>query len=193
MLRLDSQAAQAGVGAGGSSSGAQQVDPELERIQGSLSRALEEMRAIAAGLRLPDLERLTLAETVTRVVQYHERRTATTVDLRVEQVPEPVPLPIKITVYRLIQEALSNAYRHGGGAAQAVRVATEDGELSLEISDQGPGFDASVPAGDGHLGVAGMRERVESQGGTLEVDSKPGGGTRVQVRLPLSIEDEDDA
>jgi signal transduction histidine kinase len=192
LLRIDSLAAPDGVAVGASPSSPRSVDSELDRIQTSLTQALEEMRAIAAGLRLPALEKLSFAETVQRVVQNHERRTDSRVDIEIGPVPEPAPLPTKITAYRLIQEALSNAYRHGGGAAQVVTVSAIGEELEIKISDGGPGFDVSMPPADGHLGLAGMRERVESQGGTFDVRSRPGDGTSVRVLLPLAGEDDFD-
>ncbi|RMF90915.1 MAG: sensor histidine kinase, partial [Nitrospinota bacterium] len=82
---------------------------ELDVIQASLRHALQEMRTIAAGLRLPELERLTLEETLVRVVRTHERRTNTVVRLSPTNLPAQVPLPVKITLYRVVQEALSNA------------------------------------------------------------------------------------
>jgi signal transduction histidine kinase len=104
-----------------------------------------------------------------------------------------VPLPLKVTLFRLLQEALSNAYRHGEGKAQKVLVQPMTNSLKrlhVEISDEGPGFvlvqsGKAQPSKEGHLGLVGMRERVESLGGTFQVESAPGRGTKVMAQLPL--------
>ena len=171
-----------------------QASQDLDTIQASLQRALQEVRTIAAGLRLPELDNLKLAEILSRVVRVHERRTGTTAELSLNGLPEQAPLSVKITLYRLIQEALSNACRHGGGAGQQVRVGCDGDYLSVEVSDQGPGFDwAQVADQDGHLGLAGMRERVESLGGLFRIETQPGRGTQVIARLPLHpVEDDNE-
>jgi signal transduction histidine kinase len=161
---------------------------QLSRIQVSLENALKEMRAIAAGLSLPQLTELSLPETVIRVVRAHERRTGTQVSLDLGTIPEQIPLPLKITVFRLIQEALNNAFRHAGGAEQWVRVASEGNQLVVEVTDRGPGFLVAEASGwDGHLGISGMRERVESLGGQFTIESEIGQGTRILAHLPLQI------
>ena len=100
--------------------------------------------------------------------------------------PDQVDLPLKITVYRLVQEALTNAFRHAGGAGQAVRADCEDNRIRVEVSDQGPGFDVNRSFHwEEHLGLAGMRERVESLGGAFSVESEIDHGARVKASLPL--------
>jgi signal transduction histidine kinase len=159
---------------------------QLPIIQTSLQQALQEMRAIAAGFGLPQLERLSLAELLRRVVRSHEQRTGTKVALRYDNIPEQTDLPIKITIYRLIQEALNNAHRHAGGVGQQVYFRNEASNMLIEVSDQGPGFDVNKPIDwTEHLGLSGMRERVESLGGLFEIDTEAGRGTRVIARLPL--------
>jgi signal transduction histidine kinase len=159
---------------------------DFHTVQSSLRHALQEIRAISAGMGLPELENVTLAETVARAVRAHERRTGTQVALHTNALPENAPLPVKITVYRIIQEALSNAYRHAHGADQQVEIDFGCNQLNVAISDKGPGFDKSYEAQwDEHLGLAGMRERVESLGGVFQIESQPGSGTRVIAQLPL--------
>lgn len=163
---------------------------QLHPIQSSLQQAVKDMRAIAAGLGLPQLQELNLTETVIRVVRAHERRTGTKVRLSLDNLPEQAPLAVKITLYRLIQEALNNAYRHAKGVGQQVRVFIGGGYLEVEIADQGAGFDVKQALnGDERLGLAGMRERVESQGGFFQIESTVGGGTTVVARLSLQTAD----
>lgn len=193
LLRLDSvveanvalarleRGALPGVSAPSSDDGA-----ELAKIQMSLNRAMGEIRSISAGLRLPELNGLSLMETVSRVVQFHERRTETSVDVTYRHLPARVTLPLKITVYRVVEEALNNAFRHGGGIEQRVSLIGGEGYLELTVSDRGRGFRA-LPAinGEGHhLGLVGMRERVESLGGRFHIESAVGEGTTLRAWLP---------
>lgn len=162
---------------------------QLGGIQTSLQNALKEMRGIASGLSLPQLAELNLTETVIRVVRAHERRTGTEVTLGLGELPEESPLPLKITVFRLIQEGLNNAFRHAGGADQRVHAYTDGDQLVVVVSDEGPGFEmAEVVDWDRHLGINGMRERVESLGGRFGIASEAGQGTTITAHLPLQIE-----
>ncbi len=164
---------------------------QFNEIGLSLQNALKEMRGIAAGLSLPQLTELSLAETVQHVVRAHERRTGTHVELNLQPLPDEVALPLRITVYRLIQEALNNAYRHAGGLGQRVRVSSEESQLVVMISDSGAGFDPRhAGLSSGRLGLSGMRERVESLGGWFQIDSRPREGTTILARLPFQKDGE---
>jgi signal transduction histidine kinase len=169
-----------------------EVPPVVEQLAGieaSLQNALKEVRGIAAGLSLPQLAELSLAETAVRAVRAHERRSGTKVDLTIDPLPAKVPLPVKITLYRVLQEALNNSFRHAGGVGQRVEISLQQEELVLSVSDQGPGFERTPDDGlDGHLGLTGMRERVESLGGLFIIESQIDRGTRVTVRLPFHVE-----
>lgn len=175
------------------SQAAPDVVEELAGIQPSLENAQKEIRAISSGLSLPQLAELSLPETVIRAVRAHERRTGSRVKLEVAPLPEQAALPVKITVYRVLQESLNNAYRHAGGANQQIRAFMDGDLLTLEISDEGPGFNSQPTATfNGHLGLAGMRERVESLGGAFSVKSEIGKGTQVTARLALRAEEGND-
>jgi signal transduction histidine kinase len=164
---------------------------DLEIVQSSMQRALGEIRALSAGLGVPQLSELTLPETLARAVRVHEARSGTTVALDLDGTPERASLPVKITLYRLVQEALVNAYRHAGGVGQRVSLCYDVGQLHIEVADEGPGFHDDGPAEwDKHLGLVGMRERVESLGGNFRVESVPGQGTRIIADLTVIGEEE---
>jgi signal transduction histidine kinase len=159
---------------------------QLPAIQTSMQTAIQEVRGLASGLGLPQLEGLRLEEVLVQVVNSHERRTGSKVKLSTAGLPEQVELPVKITVYRIVQEALNNAFRHAGGAGQSVSAKCEAGRIQIEISDQGPGFDVNQSIDwEQHLGLAGMRERVESLGGVFSIESQIKLGSRVNFSLPL--------
>jgi signal transduction histidine kinase len=161
----------------------------LGGIQVSLQNALKEMRGIATGLSLPQLNTLSLPDTITRAVRNHERRTGTTVEVVLQELPEQIALPVKITVFRVLQEGLTNAFRHALGIGQKVSAYIDGDNLMLEISDSGPGFNPEKVANwEGHLGLNGMRERVESLSGRFTIYTEDGKGTRLVVCLPFSTE-----
>ncbi|HZY41339.1 MAG TPA: sensor histidine kinase, partial [Anaerolineae bacterium] len=164
---------------------------DLDVVKQATTHALQEVRAISTGLGLPQLNALTVSETIGRVIRTHERRTSTRVDATLDHVPDHAPVPVKITVYRVIQEALRNAFRHAGGAAHSVRVTVSGSAdfISVTVADRGPGFDQARSLDGEHLGLVGMRERVESLGGTFEIDSAPGRGTTITARIPLRGEE----
>jgi signal transduction histidine kinase len=163
---------------------------ELAGIEGSLNRAVSEIRSIARGLRMPELEALTLPEVVERAVRDHLRRTESQVTTTIAALEERVPLPVKITVFRIAQEALNNAFRHGGGLRQQIVLRRECPQhFVLEVADAGPGFDWNDRThNEDHLGLIGMRERVESLGGTFVVISGPQQGTVIQAKIPYHPE-----
>lgn len=169
------------------------VADDFRTVQTALESALAELRAISAGLRLPQIGSLSPTETVQRAIRDYQRKTQCQVTLTLADLPADAPLPVKITLYRLLQEALANGYRHAGGAGQIVRIEKEGGEeLRLEVADAGQGFDPETIPANGRLGMAGMRERVEILGGRFEVESLPGQGTTVRAYLPLTVPEVED-
>ncbi|MBI5713852.1 MAG: sensor histidine kinase [Chloroflexi bacterium] len=163
------------------------VSDDFRTIQTAIQSALKDVRAIASGLRLPEIGTLSLAETVERAVRDYERKTGKTVALAIGGIPVEAPLPVKITSYRLLQESLANSYRHASGVEQRVELKESDGQLIIEVADAGQGFDPKIMNVDGRLGLAGMRERVEILGGTFEVQSEAGAGTTIRAHLPLTV------
>lgn len=161
-------------------------DQEFCIVQGAVQDALSEIRAISSGLRLPSLAPLDIREVAERAVRAHERRSGITIELRLENLPAQAPLSVKITLFRTLEEALSNATRHGQGKAVVARIAGESGGLSLTVSDEGPGFAPEDVPVEGHLGLANMRERAELLGGSFRVSSAPGHGTTVYLWMPLT-------
>jgi signal transduction histidine kinase len=159
-------------------------DRDMGVIKGAVQDALGEIRSISAGLRLPELDPLSVREVAERAVRAHERRSGARVSLSVQDVPADAPLPIKITLFRALEEALSNATRHGHGVGLSAHVYGEAEGLSVRVSDRGPGFAPDKVPAEGHLGLANMRERAEVLGGTFQVRSAPGQGATVHLWMP---------
>ena len=163
------------------------VGEEFRILHSALQFALDDLRAISGGLHLPEIEQLSLAETAQRAVRDYERTAGLSVTLNISDSPAQAPLPVKITLFRLLQESLANGFRHAGGANQRVTLTRPDAQsVVVEIADGGKGFDPEPVAADGHLGLSGMRERVEILGGTFSVQSAQGEGTVVRAALPLA-------
>ncbi len=155
----------------------------LDYILSLAEAGLAEMRALIFELRPESLEMEGLVAALTKQAAALEARHRLAVSTVLCEEPE-APLAVKETVYRVAQEALHNVVKHARATRVEVRLGCHDGELSLDIADDGQGFetDGSFP---GHLGLRSMRERVEGAGGQLIVSSRPGAGTRVSVRMPL--------
>jgi signal transduction histidine kinase len=96
---------------------------------------------------------------------------------------------IETAVFRAVQEALTNVERHAGAEMVLVQVAVENGQLAIDVEDDGQGFDPSsvvpTPESARGLGLMGIRERLELAGGSAVISSSPGQGTYVAIRVPL--------
>ncbi|MFJ2031298.1 sensor histidine kinase [Streptosporangium sp. NPDC087985] len=149
---------------------------EMRRMVGVLRTAAEGAAAGEGYAPQPGLSQL--EELVAQV-----RSSGLPVDFRVVGVPQDLPEGEQLTVYRIVQEALTNALKHGGPGTGAV-VEMEYGmrELVLRVSDDGRG--AAAPGHPGGHGLVGMRERAALFGGSLEAGPRPDGGFRVVARLP---------
>ncbi|MFG1298725.1 hypothetical protein V5F49_02905 [Xanthobacter sp. V3C-3] len=151
-----------------------------------LRTVVAELRDITSGLALPELEGLNLEEAVRLAVLGHERLTGTSVTLAFGTLPQTVRRSVKVSSFRVVQEGLSNAYRHGGGIGQAVRVERARGYLVLTISDAGPGMGQAPPV-PGKTCLASLTSRVEAMRGTLKVTAVTPSGVRLVVSLPLGL------
>ena len=145
---------------------------------------LAEMRALIFELRPESLESEGLAAAIEKQVAALQARYTLLVKTKLDLEPN-LPLATKEAVYRIVQEALHNIARHA--RARTVEVVLEEhvSQLELRISDDGKGFDPSATFA-GHLGLRSMRERAEALGGSLDIHSTPGHGTRVTLYVPVS-------
>lgn len=170
----------------GSEAGQQSLKAE---IRASLDQAMRELRLLSRGLALPDLDAQSLEHLITRAVRGHRQKMPSEVALTFEGDGNLLPgYAQKLCVYRFLQEGLSNAARHAPGAGVSVTCTAQAGQVALKLLDSGPGFDptqAQRLRPDGGQGLMGLRDRVESIGGTLTINSSPGAGTELTIILPL--------
>lgn len=159
----------------------------MTTVRKALHTALQELRNIASGLAIPGIADLSLGDTVYRAIRNFERTYGVAPDVRLGGELGDAPLAVKITLYRVLQESLTNSWRHARPATPRVSVRVCAGRVLAEISDTGPGFDPAATTVQ-QLGLALMRERVHLLGGVFTIDSAPGRGTCIRVDLPLITE-----
>jgi signal transduction histidine kinase len=165
---------------------------ESPTVRMLLQSALSELRAISAGLQLPNLSSLTTNQIIRRAVNDYQAKVDRIVEVDIPEGEREASLPAKITLYRILQESLLNGYRHANGMNQRVQVRYDDTCVHVEITDAGRGFDIDSIPERGHLGIKGMRERVQVLGGDFKLRSAPGNGTFIRVGLPLIVSGEED-
>ncbi|MGY1739645.1 MULTISPECIES: histidine kinase [unclassified Blastococcus] len=166
-------------------SGTPEAVEEAARDLEALSRqAISQLRAMVTGMRVEGSDD-DLLDALRDLARVSTTRDGLPVDLRAPGAVPRVPARTVEHLVRIAGEALHNCVKHAGATAAAVSLDGEGGELVLEVADDGCGFDPAAIEAGGH-GQRTMRERALLCGGTLQVDSAPGRGTRVVVRVPVS-------
>jgi signal transduction histidine kinase len=161
-----------------------QAAAALDYVQPLTEAALTEMRALIFELRPESLAREGLAAALER--QAAALRARHGLQVSIELCPEPeTPLAVKETLYRVAQEALNNVARHAQATHVWLTLACDESRLSLQVRDDGRGFDAGRDY-PGHLGLHSMRERIEELGGQFRIESAPGAGTVVEAVLSIA-------
>jgi PAS domain S-box-containing protein len=160
----------------------------LTECMNLLQRAGAQVRNLALELRPTMLETAGLDETLRWLAAQHQQQTG--IATEVVGHLSHVPADLAIGCFRIAQEALTNVVRHARAQHVWIEVSQSDGVLEVIIRDDGVGFDPAKTlkqaASRGHLGLLGMRERVQILGGNLEVDSDSEHGTHIRVSLPLA-------
>ena len=162
------------------------VREQLEGATKLAGEVLDELRRIAHDLRTGSLEELGLVPALRALVEDFRGSTGVHVDFRAPAAtPRRSDRDCEATVYRFVQEALVNVARHA--RAKRVRVSLEqDGErATARVEDDGAGFDPALASGRGHVGLVGMQERARMLGGDLRIESRPGGGTKLTLEVPM--------
>ena len=147
-----------------------------------VGRCLQEIRTISYLLHPPELDELGLESALSRYIDGFIRRSGIQVEVEVTSDLGRVPQAVETTIFRVVQESLTNIRRHAGSATARVRLFGSPSNLVLEVSDAGRGIGDGAPSG---VGIASMRERVEQLNGRLEIASHSS-GTSVKATIPLS-------
>ena len=161
---------------------------ELAAIESTIDKSLKELRRVVTGLRPPALDELGLSHALRQSL---EDLKTDGVDCQFSKVGTPVRLSssTEIAVYRMVQEALSNVRKHANATKVNLRLQFQADKLLVEVRDNGRGFNLSQTLDSaisvGHMGILGMRQRVEALGGDIKIKTGEGAGTTITLRLPI--------
>ncbi|HKV12209.1 MAG TPA: tetratricopeptide repeat protein, partial [Thermoanaerobaculia bacterium] len=165
-----------------------ETDPrraELDAVKGGLGELSEDLRRLSHDLHPAILERRGLAPALRDHCAEAARRHSLPVRCHLRGAEIPLPPHFALGLYRIAQEALSNAVRHSGARAIEVTLEATGGSLRLAVVDDGHGFDPSRGDSEGGLGLAVIAERAQLLDGHCRITSAPGAGTEVEVLVPL--------
>ena len=158
---------------------------QLREMVNALAR---ELHSLAVRLRPKVLDDFGLDAALSAYAEEWSRNTGIAVDVHANHGPERLPMAVESAVYRVVQEALTNVARHSGSNRAGVVVERRNGDLVTVVEDSGVGFQldtATRTSGSTQLGLRGIRERAELLGGSMDVETSPGGGTTLFVRIPI--------
>jgi PAS domain S-box-containing protein len=154
-----------------------------QRLRETTAQTLVDVGRLWRGLHPGVLDDLGLAAAVTRHAEEFAQAHGVAVSVGIEGLDADGLSPLlQATVYRVLQEALTNVARHAGARSVSVRLVRGESSVALRVQDDGAGFESG---GGGRLGLRGMRERAALLGGSVTVDSRPGAGTTITAHIPL--------
>ena len=173
------------VAAGNSAS--EEVRERLAAVNEMLTSVTEEVRDVSNSLHPRVAEDLGLESALTNLTRQIKLRSGVDVSVSVSVSSEPIPVNVSSTIYRVAEEALKNIEMHSRAKKASVDVVSGSGQIRIEVSDDGTGFDPDrMNRVVGRSGLASVRDRVVLAGGKMQIDSKPNGGTRVMAELQTS-------
>lgn len=161
---------------------------KISKVGALLSQAISEIRRVSQNLIPSELVDLGLEPALRTLCREFKERAGVPVTLRTSHVPADIAPGIALALFRIAQEALNNVGKHSKATQAVADLSRKGKEIILTVSDNGSGFSLGgkrPPAGRG-IGLGSMRERAELLGGSLELNSKPGAGTVIIVRVPLA-------
>jgi signal transduction histidine kinase len=163
------------------------LQPAVKETLGSSDEIIRYLREMTQQLRPRVLDDLGLAPALEWHLNLYQRQTGVTATLDASLPPRRLPGDLETTVFRVVQEALTNVARHAGTTTANVTLTADGNKLIVEITDRGRGFDQeAVQARRDSLGLTGLVERVALAGGRTEIFSRIGQGTRVHAEFPLA-------
>jgi signal transduction histidine kinase len=167
------------------------VREQVADLRRATARTIDEVGRLARGLRPAVLDELGLVPAIEQLALDYTQASGVTVDVSaVGFGAERLPPVVETTVYRVVQEALTNTAKHAGARTASVVLRLRREAVQAIVSDDGCGFDVDAtlrtPAAWAHLGLHGMRERAALVGGAVTIESTPGEGTTIYVRVPVS-------
>ena len=166
---------------------------EAEFATKIIGKCVKELRGIVTELYPPALSELGLLGALQENVEYFRRETGVSCRVLCTALPEQLSPVQEMVIYRVVQEALNNIWKHAQATEAQIRLSTDAGEIEVEIWDNGKGFDVGgtrkAKSQSGGVGLLNMRSRAQMLGGNLIIEPRPGGGTKVVLTIPLSSPD----
>lgn len=156
----------------------------VQSLKAIADSTIQSVQRIAADLRPLILDELGLPAAVDWLLESFSERTGVAYELLLPGAPLAFSQEISTAIFRILQEALTNVSRHGQATLVVVELKQADGMITLKITDNGQGIDKAAVTSRNSLGLVGMRERAYKLGGSLKIQSRPGAGTSVEVRIP---------
>jgi signal transduction histidine kinase len=165
----------------------ERAEVEFAEAEQGIKETLSEIRRLIFDLRPMSLDEIGLVTALRQYAAKYEERHRVRVEVRTRGEERRLPVSLETALYRIVQESLTNIWKHASATRASVIVTFEPGRCGIQVADDGVGFDVSSvgPNGQGeHLGIAGIRERAEMIGGTLRIASAPGAGSTLLVSVP---------
>jgi PAS domain S-box-containing protein len=164
---------------------ADETADHVKQISDRAAEIASDMHQLSYQLHPTKLEALGLVPSIQSVCRDVSNQHGVQVEFRHQYVPSDLDPEIALCLFRIVQESLRNVVRHSGASRALVKMTASNGELRLNVADQGRGFDVDA-MGRAGLGLVSMRERVKFAGGDIAIRSAPGSGTRIGVRVPCA-------
>jgi len=165
-----------------------ELNHQLAEVRERINELSAGVQLISRQLHSPQLELLGLVSAMKGLCSEFATRQKVEIDFKNDDIPQRVSNDTSLCLFRILQEALHNAAKHSGVRQFEVRLGCASNQLHLKVSDRGAGFDPESAMHKGGLGLISMHERVRLMGGTILIESKPMGGTTVNVRVPFGFE-----
>ena len=157
---------------------------QMATLAAQLHASLEELRRISRDLRPEALDDLGLVNALIALTSRADRQSGVRIERRLSGELPPLPTELELVIYRVAQEALTNVLRHAQASHCLIVLESNDEAIELRVSDDGIGM-PSNRVNTETIGIEGMRERALLGNGTLDIESRPGHGTQVTLRLPV--------
>lgn len=166
---------------------------EAEFATKIIGKCVKELRGIVTELYPPALSELGLLGALQENVEYFRRETGVPCRILSTALPEQLSPVQEMVIYRVVQEALNNVRKHAQATEAQISFNTDAGDITVEVSDNGKGFDApgtrKAKSQSGGVGLLNMRSRAQMLGGNLSIEARPGRGTKVILTIPRSSPD----
>ena len=156
----------------------------IHKLEQDTRKISADVQALSHDLHSANLEYLGVVAGMASWCDEFGERQGIKIEFKSHGLPNTLPPEIGLCLFRVLQEALHNAAKHGGAKRVEVQLREQAGEIELIVRDSGRGFDVEAARRGHGLGLTSMRERVRLVGGTIVIDSKPSSGTTIQIRVP---------